>query len=512
LRNITLKSEQKKVLYLDPNGAIQVKGGAGSGKTTVSVFRAKHLLDNHNQLFQEPNVIIFAYTKTLVEELKEITTQVYSGYNQGSDIISNKKYGMNVQISTFDSWVWHYFADYVERPSIISNSSRREIIEKLLDQPIFYQDKAIFNQEIEFYLNEIDFLQGKLINSLSEYLNARRIGRGTDVRVTQDNKKDLWEIYLHYKKELKNFNKIDFSGLRVLVLKHLKKNPFKNKFSHIVVDEAQDLPLVVFKIIKEIISDYTKSITIIGDSAQKIYSSGFTWSEIGINIVGRTVDLKENLRTTKKIHRASQHLIKNNDRYEESFPHKNQEEGLKPKIIYIDNIDIESQCVEAIKILNELNVQKSDKIVFAHRHNKGINEIFNILSSSDNGYSIQDIKPVDRYKTSHSYKSTKSDKKISLSTIHGIKGLTVDYVFLFDIIDGVIPYKERDSSLDMDRSLIYVAMTRPTKNFYLMTDKDEDNQSIFIKEISTSNDIEELMIFNNAQSDRYMVTEDDLPF
>jgi len=42
LKRITLKGEQKKVLFLPPTNPIQIKGVAGSGKTTVALYRAKY--------------------------------------------------------------------------------------------------------------------------------------------------------------------------------------------------------------------------------------------------------------------------------------------------------------------------------------------------------------------------------------------------------------------------------------------------------------------------------------
>jgi len=45
LKRITLVGEQRKVLTLNHEGPIQIKGAAGSGKTTVAVYRACHLMD-----------------------------------------------------------------------------------------------------------------------------------------------------------------------------------------------------------------------------------------------------------------------------------------------------------------------------------------------------------------------------------------------------------------------------------------------------------------------------------
>lgn len=65
-QSLKLIGEQKKVLLLPPKNAIQVKGVAGSGKTTVAIYRAKHLLQNYTDMFHKTSVVIFMYTNTLV--------------------------------------------------------------------------------------------------------------------------------------------------------------------------------------------------------------------------------------------------------------------------------------------------------------------------------------------------------------------------------------------------------------------------------------------------------------
>ncbi|MCH1415895.1 MAG: hypothetical protein L7V30_00065, partial [Gammaproteobacteria bacterium] len=54
--------------------------------------------------------------------------------------------------------------------------------------------------------------------------------------------------------------------------------------------------------------------------------------------------------------------------------------------------------------------------------------------------------------------------------------------------DGIIPYTdEKDTSIDIERNLLYVCITRPTKNFYIFTNN--LNKSIFKSELISSNDL-----------------------
>lgn len=71
LKKIILKGEQKRVLFLPPTKPIQIKGVAGSGKTTVALYRAKHLLETQNTLFKEAKIAIFTFNKTLAAYKKQ---------------------------------------------------------------------------------------------------------------------------------------------------------------------------------------------------------------------------------------------------------------------------------------------------------------------------------------------------------------------------------------------------------------------------------------------------------
>jgi ATP-dependent exoDNAse (exonuclease V) beta subunit len=45
---LQLTGEQHNVLTLPPQGPVLIRGAAGSGKTTVAILRAQHLLRTHS--------------------------------------------------------------------------------------------------------------------------------------------------------------------------------------------------------------------------------------------------------------------------------------------------------------------------------------------------------------------------------------------------------------------------------------------------------------------------------
>lgn len=62
------------------------------------------------------------------------------------------------------------------------------------------------------------------------------------------------------------------------------------------------------------------------------------------------------------------------------------------------------------------------------------------------------------------------DQKIKLMTIHKSKGLGAEHVFMIGLTEGIIPNKKRGTdSIESQRRLFYVGMTRAKKNLHLLS-------------------------------------------
>ncbi len=61
-------------------------------------------------------------------------------------------------------------------------------------------------------------------------------------------------------------------------------------------------------------------------------------------------------------------------------------------------------------------------------------------------------------------------EKLTLSTIHSAKGLEFHSVFILSVVEGSIPsaWAQKEAAIEEERRLLYVALTRPEKNLYIM--------------------------------------------
>ena len=83
----------------------------------------------------------------------------------------------------------------------------------------------------------------------------------------------------------------------------------KEKYSSIIVDEAQDLAAQSFLLLRDMVEEAKNDIFIVGDAHQRIYGHKVVLGQCGIKIVGRSKKLKLNYRTTDEIRKWAVSLL-----------------------------------------------------------------------------------------------------------------------------------------------------------------------------------------------------------
>jgi superfamily I DNA/RNA helicase len=510
LKPIILKGEQKRVLFLQVTDPIQIKGVAGSGKTTVALYRAKHLLDTQSNLFQEAKVAIFTYNKTLVKYIKAITPQISGGYQIDSEEIKpTQPKGIDVFVTNFHKWAYHFIEQNgVQLSKIVNNNRVFKTISNVTQNNIVstikskYAFQSIASKSVDFFIEEISWIKGKAFQNKEEYYDAKRVGRGNNDRVTRADKETIWSIYTDYNSKLKSDDLVDFDDYALISLKIISSNPnYKKPFTHIIVDEAQDLSKAQILVISQIVSDETKSISIIADAAQRIYKSGFTWGEVGLNVRGgRTIEFKKNYRNTVQIVKAAVSLLdkeKDNSDFTKVETARKGED--KPKVGYFNNWNEQSAYI--LKQLNKLKYEGHiNSTVILHRSHSGIRNIKDFLES--NGFEVQELLKTDDI-------DFESDS-IKVCTLSSVKGLEFENVFIIDLNDNIIPYppgfndSEDEFHISTERRLLYTSMTRARERLFLLS---SGKPTRYLAEI----DAELLEKVENSYIEKIDL-EDDLPF
>lgn len=484
LKPIVLIGEQKKVLFLPPIEPIQIKGVAGSGKTTVALYRAKHLIETQNNLFEETKVAIFTFNTTLTAYIEAIKSQISGGYQKDSDeIIKRTNPGLNVKVINFHKWAYKFLTEkgisaFIDLKTFkgFQTATVCKYVSKLLNEN---PTNNVLKKRTEFFLEEISWMKGKLFTEKNDYLDSPRTGRGTTDRVTKPDREFIWIIFDGYNSDLKASGKLDFDDYAIRCLEEIQKDKaFVAPFTHIIVDEAQDLSKAQILTISKIVSDTTRSISIIADAAQRIYKSGFSWTEVGIEVRGnRTLSLKKNYRNTEAISLAATSLLNHDpDQSEFTMAEPARKGGHKPQVANFNSWSEESTYILAE--LGKLNY-KNELTVMLHRDWNGMKNIQSLLSGKGIQCEIINESSIINFENG----------KIKICTLSSVKGLEFDNVFVTDVSEGVIPFpsgfndENDDIQISTERRLLYTSMTRAREKLFLTSN---GNPSRYLLEIDAS--------------------------
>jgi superfamily I DNA/RNA helicase len=92
----------------------------------------------------------------------------------------------------------------------------------------------------------------------------------------------------------------DEADLVLLAEASLRETPL-DRYSAVIVDEAQDLSSAMIRMLHHLVGNSTDGLTLIDDGRQTIYPGGYTLGEVGISLSGRGIVMNNNYRNTAEI-------------------------------------------------------------------------------------------------------------------------------------------------------------------------------------------------------------------
>ncbi len=238
MNNIILQPEQKQVLALDHQGPVMIKGVAGSGKSTVALFRAKYLIENYPNMFNESKAIIFTFNRVLADQLDVYKYQVSGGYDlENNTIDQNAKKGINVDVINFHRWAFRFLSNNGhDNIDVVKDKDARGFINSEVKTN---RDWDLYSKDVDFLMDEISWIKGKAISTEEEYQVIERTGRGTSVRLSKNQREGVWNLLCSYNKFLSDNGKCDFDDFALKALAILeRKRDFKGiKTNSLLVDD-----------------------------------------------------------------------------------------------------------------------------------------------------------------------------------------------------------------------------------------------------------------------------------
>ena len=420
-----------------------LKGGPGSGKSTIAMYAINALLEKEASelaLEKKPLRILFTtYTKALTNASGHLLNTL--------SVDQSRKY---VEVISIDSLAHRYLSIGFKSLDIIKQPESEECLKNIISLIQKSSTLSFSSDDFDFLLQEFEnVIDGQGLKSIDEYIQVKRSGRGRPLGSKQ--REQIWRIYQRYTSQLSSMKKTTFiKRYRGLISNILPT------YDYVFIDEAQDLKPIQIKFCLELCKD-KRNIFITADNNQSIYGNGMSWTAIAtdLNFKGRARNLRRNYRTTVEIWDAVKKLAPIDD--------ETDKETLEVESFYTGPFPILARCssrdnlkVQLNSLLREsLNSERitASSVAILCPTNNMARDFQNLLDPQFNT----------KYMGSHSVDLSHPGAKIM--TMHAAKGLEFPIVVILGIDQWTI-HKSKTSDLDKkeaiykNQRLFFVACSR----------------------------------------------------
>lgn len=450
---VFLHPKQRKLVERDWNGPVRVLGGAGTGKTVAAMHRAKWLLENR---FTDKNdrILFTTFTKNLAADIQENLSKICSAETM-----------KRVEVVNLDKWVSNFLNKQGYQSIIDYGSNSQPLWEKALEVCPSDLDvpESFYREEWE------EVIQPLGITTLEEYIFAPRVGRG--VRLNRNAREDVWPVFEEYRFLMtQNRLKEPEDAMRDAAL-IMSSNRGGVSYRSVIVDEAQDMGLQAFALIRQMVpeSQGKNDIFIVGDGHQRIYRRKVVLGRAGIKITGRSKKLLINYRTTEENRNWAVRILEGlpiddlDGNLDNQKGYKSLMHGKIPTVKNFDSFDDE------VNFIAKYLVQFSDETT-------SIRDACLVTRSKlllEQYESALKEKGIQTYRLSRDKAEDRNHPGLRLATMHRVKGLEFENIIIASANDNVLPdpkmSKEAtgpgaDKDIEVrERSLLYVAATRAKK-------------------------------------------------
>lgn len=278
---IFLHPAQREFVTRDFNGPARVIGSAGTGKTVVALHRAVRLAREGGW------VLLTTFNAALADALRRKLALLAAGDRDLPARIEVKdieRAGLDLHERLLGPV---RLATSLDVRSAVATAAAREA------DPEFFQD--------EWRL----VVDAWGVPSADAYRDLPR--RGRRQRVGASRRDAAWAVLERARADLSAQGLTTRAQMFHRLADRLATHP--PPWDHIVVDEAQDVSVAELRFLAAVAGGRPNGLFFAGDIGQRIFRQAFPWSELGVEVRGRSRSLKVNYRTSRQIRERSDRLL-----------------------------------------------------------------------------------------------------------------------------------------------------------------------------------------------------------
>lgn len=477
---LLLDPEQKQLVDFALSGPVLIKGGPGSGKSTIALYRVAELLTRSSLPGIEPRVLFTTYTNALVRASEQLLAQLLGTLPD------------QLEVSTLDNIAKRIVEEVSGQPQNMVQrehwksafNSARAAFHRSPDRVLQYLlDPGQGRFSDDYLQNEIEWMiEGQGLVTLDEYLAVQRVGR--QHRLDAAMRRAMWLVYEHIHTFFASNGLITWNELRRKAFDYLSNAQWKEtygNYDYVLVDEAQDLtPIGLRLCLRLCISPAGLFLT--ADQGQSLYNKGFSWNKVhsDLKFAGRTRILKRNYRTTRQIAEAAHAFMRGTQAGDDETLNQHYvHSGPRPRVHsdYDEKAQLEWLYQELHSAMHQLRQDWSAVAILVPKHN---------LGERITGYFEARGVPVQLVERGQDLDLRAPRAKVL--TIHSAKGLEFPIVAVPFLNQNELPRRLDPSTPDYDenlleqRRLFYVACTRAMRRLFITYN--QDAPSPFVQELS----------------------------
>ena len=313
---LRLDDRQEALTRWALRGPTLVKGGPGSGKSTVALYRVRAVVDHHlRQTGQLPSVLFTTYTKALINASQSLLRQLLD------DSVTLTKAGAlprEIRVDTLHGTAMMIAKQSGDTFAMANDRQKMEALHAaraaLMPRSFGQADMLAVHGRLkelrdDYLLDEFAWvIEGQNCRNESDYLRADRTGRG--IAFTRERRAAVWRLHEAYRAHLAAAGLLTWEQLTLRALDRVRDGTFTRRWDYVVIDEAQDLPPVALALAVELCRE-PGGVFLTADANQSLYNRGFRWSSVhdSLRLAGRARVLRRNYRTPRAIAAAAAEIV-----------------------------------------------------------------------------------------------------------------------------------------------------------------------------------------------------------